>query len=232
MTRKRIEPSLTGNINQTDESVTHQESSYHHRSAAPVSTTTLIIEKVKVGCQLAYQFCKNKGLITPKNIGIVIGLFVLVIVSLIFFSGSNTNQAEQEIAEQHAEAVNAVNRNRSQQVDFQDNFSLFITDYQGIVIHWQADVTITSEVWHAYTASGEQNCQALTFNTGERFTTLEVIAENGENYFAYFSPTDSEKIVKAIAKRSNFKLCGFSFSLKGSQSTLSNHRYYSEILLN
>ena len=111
-----------------------------------------------------------------------------------------------------------------------DNFNLYLSEYKGIIIHWQADQLADSLLWSLSSAQGDKSCQRITFNKGSHIRALAVLVENGSEYFASFSPLDSKELIQALAFRSNFSLCGYRFSLKGTQAVLSKHNQYTSFL--
>ena len=117
---------------------------------------------------------------------------------------------------------------RTAKISFPDNFSLLLSLHQGLIINWQADSTTDSQIWSLNTAQGDTSCQEVVFNNGKKFRTTSVMAESGEQYFANFSPLDTQNLLQEIAFRGNFKLCGYQFSLKGSQAILGKHPEYAD----
>lgn len=119
---------------------------------------------------------------------------------------------------------------RDNKLTFLDDFSLLSTPYNGLVIHWDADINPSSEIWNISTANGDNSCAEITFNNGTTYRTTIVSVEGTDNYYAEFSPLDSQQLVKNIAARSKFELCGYEFSLKGSQASIGKHPFYSRLL--
>lgn len=117
-----------------------------------------------------------------------------------------------------------------------DNYTLYLSEYRGISINWQADEVKDTILWSTTTAQGDESCKEISFNTGEPIRTLLVQVENStansisnkNNYYAYFSPLDSKALIQALAFRSNFTLCGYNFSLKGSQAVLEGNEQYAQ----
>jgi len=117
---------------------------------------------------------------------------------------------------------------RTAKISFPDNFSLLLSLHQGLIINWQADSTTDSQVWNLSTAQGDKSCKEVVFNNGKKFRPTSVVAESSEQYFANFSPLDTQNLLQEIAFRGNFKLCGYQFSLKGSQAILGKHPEYAD----
>jgi len=119
---------------------------------------------------------------------------------------------------------------RKNKITLPDDFSIMTTAFNGLIVHWQADNNNKEMLWDIRQATGDKNCQSIQFNSNDSYRTTMVLVENSNEYIAEFSPLDTENILKDIAIRSNFTLCGYSFSLKGSQVTLGKHNFYAEIL--
>ncbi|MBU2923921.1 hypothetical protein Q4506_07965 [Colwellia sp. 4_MG-2023] len=120
---------------------------------------------------------------------------------------------------------------RSHPLPMPDNYTLYLSEHSGISINWQADEVENSLLWSQLTAQGDESCKEISFNKGKPIRTLSVKVEesNGinSNYFASFSPLDSQELIQALAFRGNFTLCGYNFSLKGSQAALGTNNQYS-----
>ena len=119
---------------------------------------------------------------------------------------------------------------RLEKLDMPDKFSLYQSEFNGIIIYWQADTMADTKLWSQQTAQGDKSCKEISFNKGKSIRTQTVLVENKENYYANFSPLDSEELIQALAFRGNFSLCGYKFSLKGSQAALSKNAHYSDLL--
>jgi hypothetical protein len=111
-----------------------------------------------------------------------------------------------------------------------DNFNLYLSQYQGLIVQWQADNTNVSELWSQLSNQGDKSCQQITFNKGKSIRPISVNVENSKDYFANFSPLDTGELIKALAFRGDFSLCGYNFSLKGSQALLGKHNQYALFL--
>lgn len=111
-----------------------------------------------------------------------------------------------------------------------DDFTLSLSEYDGIFISWQADITEQTTIWELKTGLGDKSCRSLTFNNKEAFRPLQVMVENQDTYIAYFSPLDSPDILNNIVYRGNFTLCGYEFSLKGTQAIIGKNNQYAKLL--
>ncbi|WP_371377561.1 hypothetical protein [Thalassotalea aquiviva] len=107
-----------------------------------------------------------------------------------------------------------------------DDFYLLLSEHQGLIIHWKADLLDDGVIWSQTTAKGDDTCAAIEFNRGDSVRTLSVEIEDAGNYYANFSPLDTETVIRLLAIRGQFSLCGYNFSLKGSQKALNSSPHY------
>lgn len=178
---------------------------------------------------------KTHVLSSRKNTLLALALLALtLLIAVLLTTSSGSDETLTESAQTPSATISTATtvnlQNRSHAVTFPDNFSLMATDFNGMVIHWQAESVSKHKIWDVFTTEGDKSCQAITFNNGESYRALNVLSENEKGYFANFSPLDTQAIVKAIAMRGSFTLCGYKFSLKGSQAVLGKHFYYSDLL--
>ena len=171
-------------------------------------------------------------------------LGILACVSLVFiavFINSAFNAINQENTDTHNTELNEpqvlsnnlvanILTKKEHLLAMPDNFNLYLSEYRGIIIHWQADQVAQGELWSQLSASGDNSCQTITFNKGSSIRPLAVFVENGSEYFASFSPLDSVELIQALAFRGRFSLCGYKFSLKGSQAVLGKNNQYAPFL--
>ena len=241
-TTRRIEPTLSSEPEKLDEHLQQAAYANQHQarrhSAKKNDLTQQIMaqvtEKASALFVIVKRFCLDKVFIN-KRINIIIAAIIsaLVLISLIVSLFSAEPEVVDEPVVEPIETLTTVNlNNRHHKVTLPDNFSVLATDYNGIVISWQAETSQAQKLWDIQTTEGDKSCQAITFNNGESYRSLNVLVENGQQYFANFSPLDNASIVKAIALRGSFNLCGYNFSLKGSQAVLGKHPFYSELLIN
>ena len=126
--------------------------------------------------------------------------------------------------------INNILASKTQHLAMPDNFALYLTPHQGILLHWQADNVTSGQLWSQLTAKGDKSCQIINFNKGNDFRPLSIEVEANTEYFASFSPLDSQALIQALAFQGSFSLCGYDFSLKGSQSVLGKHNSYAAFL--
>lgn len=168
-------------------------------------------------------------LLSGQNVKLTILILSVLILSTIFVSFFISSFNSEEIRPIPADD-SGIKVQRMSQISFPDNFSLWLSQHKGLIINWQADKSKKSQIWNIITAIGEKNCQVITFNNGDKIRTTTVAIENSDEYFASFSPLDTQNLLQAIAFKGSFKLCGYEFSLKGSQAILGKHTDYAEMV--
>ena len=191
-------------------------------------------KKVDIGELIRLKFLSNRklqlGVITSVAV-----IFIIVFINSIFTSVNqqdesvvNTGLSESKVLSNNS--MNNILANKNHLLAMPDSFNLYLSEYRGIIIQWQADQVADGELWSLLSASGDKSCQSITFNKGSAIRPLAVTVENGSEYFASFSPLDSSELVQALAFRGKFSLCGYSFSLKGTQAVLGKHTSYAPFL--
>lgn len=114
-------------------------------------------------------------------------------------------------------------------VTFPDGFELVL--YGDILaFRWLGDDGDTHDLWRLDTAKGDKRCAELVFNNGSKYRPLQVSLLNDSATEAKFSPLDTQAIINDIALRGSVKICGFNFSLKGSQSALGQNSRFSDFI--
>jgi len=123
---------------------------------------------------------------------------------------------------------------RSNKLEMPDQFWLMLDQNNALTIAWEGDLKtkdgVEKNYWSASTGKGDKDCVDLHFSLGENLRTMEVTVKNGGDYYADFSPVDTEIIVKSIADKDRFKLCGYEFTLKGTRALLRKNKRYAEYL--
>ena len=173
-------------------------------------------------------FFNNKA--NQQKILIVFIVLTLLIITAVVMSVNSTTPLVEGTIEQAEQVKTVPTHSRLYPLTMPDNFTLYQSSYEGIVIHWQADTVNESKVWSQETAQGDESCQVIRFNQKLAIRTLAVQVENKSDYYATFSPLDSKQLIQAIAFKNNFSLCGYKFSLKGSQATLATNEHYAKIV--
>lgn len=251
--KKRIEPSFSSNsvnvadrthhtraVNQTDTGNSHY---LHVNNGSNIASKTLLIQRfIKTLCSEGNLLIKSIVLMLKSNnkkaILSVIAIILLTIILLTYFvftgSDAPADTVESKVIENtNLDTISDIERNirkRQHEINFADDFSLLTNSYNGLVISWQGAQSADTTVWDIRRTTGDKSCEKITFNTGESYRVLNVSIEDLQRYFANISPLDSADIIKALAFKNTFTLCGYSFSLKGSQALLGKHYYYSEWL--
>jgi hypothetical protein len=112
-----------------------------------------------------------------------------------------------------------------------DHFKVMNDQYNALFIQWEGDYKKSGLYWSITTGLGEKNCQTLSFSKRTSFQTLSVRITITGNYYAHFSPLDTQKIIQSIAEKRSFYLCGYHFNLKGTKKILHKTPYYNKQLL-
>lgn len=219
---QRIEPTLTGQqVSQTnlDGRTVEQNDSYF-------STHT----PDKMPSQDIGELIREKLLTNRNSKLIFISLTIIIVfammVSLLL---SHNNAVDTAVIEPKDEPISSLPL-RENKITLPDDFSLMTTPFNGLIIHWQADEMNKQVLWDIRQALGEESCKTITFNNKDTFRTTVVEIEKSTEYFAEFSPLDTKNIIKSLAVRNTFTLCGYEFSLKGSQATLGKNAFYGTLL--
>lgn len=230
---QRIEPTLAA------EGANEQLYSYEtiaEQSITPDHTFDDAIDskQADIGELIRLKFLGNRkiqlGLIASVTL-IFLGVLVNSTISAIPTEQNITNKSElhePQVLDSSASAT--ILTNKDHLLAMPDNFNLYLSEYQGVIIHWQADEVANGELWSQLSTKGDESCQSIKFNKGSSIRPLSVLVENGNEYFASFSPIDSSELIKALAFRGKFSLCGYSFSLKGTQAVLGKHSQYAPFL--
>ena len=234
----RIEPTLVGDnsisLNSKNLSNDEQAIWQSHETTSPYDKSE---HKIDLGEIIRLKLVNNRK--AQLTIAIILTItLVSVFASWLMKSLPNDepSQTSQESAKLIENTPNIIKRKHP--LAMPDDFSLFLSPHQGIIINWQADEVSTPLLWSQSSAQGEESCQQISFNKGNPIRTLTVKVENSatvvngvyNNYFASFSPLDSKTLIKALAFRDNFSLCGYDFSLKGSQAALGKNKEYADWL--
>jgi uncharacterized membrane protein YhaH (DUF805 family) len=230
---QRIEPTLMtdGNNDQLymNETLAEQTITVHDQSDFEANS-----KQADIGELIRLKFLSNRklqlGIIACVSI-VFIGVFINSVFNTISQKSTDTNNTE--LNEPQVFSNNAVTKtlaNKNHLLAMPDNFNLYLSEYRGIIIHWQADQVTDGKLWSQLSANGDKSCQSITFNKGSSIRPLAVFVENGSEYFASFSPIDSGELIQALAFRGNFSLCGYKFSLKGSQAVLGKNNQYAPFL--
>jgi len=181
-----------------------------------------------IGEAIRLKLFNHKNALFTVSAVVLIVIMAMISTSVISTSGKKDNNLIDDTRDIALE--NQPLLKNSHQVTLPDDFSLFVSSFDGITIKWQGDAPPEEELWQQLSAQGDKSCKEIDFNNGEKIRTITVRQDNNSDYLASFSPLDTELIIKNIAFRGSFSLCGYQFSLKGSQSVLGKHEYYSTFI--
>tara|TARA_B110000438_G_scaffold282523_1_gene309659 strand:- start:1100 stop:2206 length:1107 start_codon:yes stop_codon:yes gene_type:complete len=222
---RRVEPTMNNiDVNHANTHV-HTDNVEH---AKPTNNTTQANANANVNKGLEFAESIRLTLFSKMNTRItiaVIASFFLLILLLSWVFSSTTeveSPVEHNVAPQEIITFQHI-------LSFPDKFSVMFDADDALVIHWQADVLDNSEIWALSKATGDISCKVIEFNNELPIRTYAVSSKDNGLY-AYFSPLDTKALLKNIAFKNNFSLCGYKFSLKGSQATLGKSAFYSPLI--
>ncbi|MCH1919490.1 hypothetical protein L9G15_08610 [Shewanella sp. A3A] len=136
---------------------------------------------------------------------------------------------EPAVATENVAPATDSNQPAREMVKLPDHFSLILQGDQ-LIMQWLGDTMTPGNMWDLASASGDKRCANMAFNDGSRYRPMQVnIVANGA-VEANFSPLDTRQIVNDVAMRGSFSLCGYDFSLKGSQAALQANSQFSRLL--
>lgn len=237
---QRIEPTLvannTGEVTHQQESTSQQFSTAHLDNGLGTNeftndTINPATNQTDIGELIRLKLLTNKKLqIAFASVLSLVLISVFISTLLTGPSSINTEQDSKQTKQVKQEQASSQTNIRLYPLVMPDSFDLYQSPYRGIIVHWQADEETNGSLWSQFTAKGDKSCQVIDFNKGDDIRTLSVQVENNSDYFASFSPLDSEKLIRALAYRGSFSLCGYKFSLKGSQAALGKNSQYGHFL--
>ncbi len=155
-----------------------------------------------------------------------VGLLIAVLMLSIGLLLSNTEEEKGEIVSKPPVAT----KQRLNKLEMSDNYWLMFDQHQGLTIAWPGDFRDNGEIWSAITGQGDKDCFEIVFDNNNKLRTMKVSIVNDGDYYADFSPIDTRQLIKAIALKSRFDLCGYNFSLKGTQAKLHQNQHYEKYL--
>lgn len=205
----RVEPTLDGSVPEAEEVRTYDEerttSSHQNaglsRDSDEGMTFTLWLIWAK----------RNQKLL----LGLVGScLFLMLFSGLWSILDSSEDAPELTSIEQVPQ--NPVERS---EVRLPDGFSLVLEE-DLLIMRWLGEADAPGVIWSLATAKGDNSCAELVFNNGSQYRPVSVALMADTSIEARFTPLDTAEIINDIALRGSLKLCGYNFSLKGSQSAL------------
>jgi len=237
--RDRIEPTIASasadktNISLPDDGLLHSTSETHDFYS---DSSTNDINKDALNEFHSWEQKLSQWFIANKKLSlIIIGLVSVYILAEILFAIFS----DPKIVEQPKKEIQSVEevKQRIDKIEMPDSFWVMLDQNNAITIAWEGDFKSETDLekktiyWSATTAKGDKECTNLHFSLGADIKTLLVTVKNGGDYYADFSPVDSELIIKSVADKDRFKLCGYEFTLKGTRSLLRDNRKYREYLM-
>ena len=225
----RIEPTIAGqklSENTTNDlfSSQAQKSNDSYNEPHSISSNDELHWEHTIGLWLS----ANKKL--AATIGLAIILLTILLLSL------NDNEPDSVVEPIEQETKPTLVKERLNKLEMPDQFWVMHDQNDSITIAWEGDIKAVSQLgengsyWSATTGKGDRDCVDLYFILGERIRTLSVTVKNGGDYYADFSPVDSQTIIRSIADKDRFKLCGYEFKLNGTGSLLRKNTYYYQYL--
>ncbi|MEI6859615.1 MAG: DUF805 domain-containing protein [Shewanella sp.] len=150
-------------------------------------------------------------------LGVAVGLVFLVLMIALLQAFSSDNKVAIELVEETSKQVPV-----RQEAKIPDGFSVLLEN-DVLIIRWLGEKRAEGEIWSLTSAQGDSSCANLSFNDGSNYRPMLVEYMPDTSIEARFSPLDTQSIISDIAMRGSIKLCGYNFSLKGSQSALSKN---------
>lgn len=219
--RVRVEPTLSASEGDHEAATTtfsNSETDFEAEFANGKAT-----ESAAQGASLNSNSFINiqRWLMANQKMAFSAGAFLLVSMLLLsiwsLVPSDNATAAEQDgTAIEQITKAPAVER---QMTTLPDGFSLVLED-DVLIVRWLGETGTPTTLWSLATAKGDRTCAALKFNNGTEYRPVEVdlLADTGTE--ARFSPLDTKAIIVDMARRGNVSLCGYNFSLKGSQAAI------------
>lgn len=233
-TKFRIEPTFINTNSANLENTSHSTFQTHEFDKNDYIQDQATFKKPNdIGEIIRLKLLTNKK--AQLIVSMVIGLILIAIATSWVIKFFNTPNNVNKIKQNQTLATFKPLISKEHPLVMPDNYTLYLSKYKGISIHWEADEVKETTLWSQETAQGDESCKEISFNKGAPIRTLSVQVESGinneegnKNYFAYFSPLDSKALIQSLAFRNNFTLCGYDFSLKGSQAALGRNEEYTQ----
>ncbi len=154
----------------------------------------------------------------PRGALLGFGCLSLLLGSLFWLGGEDAT--EQVAAESEPEKLIArAPTTNIKQVAMPDGFKVQL-EGKVLMLSWLGERGEPGTIWSLASAEGDSSCKNLTFNNGVSYRPMTVSLLADTSTQARFSPLDTPAIINDIAMRGSLTLCGYEFSLKGSQAAL------------
>ncbi|EDQ00560.1 hypothetical protein [Shewanella benthica] len=215
--RRRVEPSLGGHVSVADayEGVSEEEEDNHQWQTSSSQQGFFDSMALRPWTHWAKQ--NQKSLLA-----VVAGLGALVLIAGLFEALTADNEPISELVQATSAQVIAPSR---EEAKIPDGFSVLLEN-DVLIIRWLGEKAAEGEIWSLASAQGDRSCANLSFNDGSHYRPMLVEYMPDTSIEARFSPLDTRAIISDIAMRGSIKLCGYDFSLKGSQSALSKNAVF------
>lgn len=161
----------------------------------------------------------------PAGIGCGVVLLIAMVWGLWPNGDAETGDGAQVVT------VNAIAPYAGERVTLAlpDGFSVALED-DILIMRWLAEKGKAQNLWSLATAKGDKTCSVLSFNNGTDYRPVTVDLKADSASEARFSPLDTQAIIIDLARRGNISLCGYKFSLKGSQAILEQNRTFGDYI--
>lgn len=153
----------------------------------------------------------------PKPMGI--SLTVLLLVTMLWMLWPNDRRETIVDSQERSVETQPESDSQIKVATMPDGFSVLL-DGDALLLSWLGERGEPGPLWSLTTARGDTSCQSLIFNNDAQYRPIEVNLTANTATVARFSPLDTRAILNDIAMRGSLKLCGYQFSLKGSQAAL------------
>ncbi|MBA6329351.1 hypothetical protein H4J46_15600 [Colwellia sp. MB02u-6] len=226
---QRIEPTMNSvNINQS----LHNKNDYspladNSQNTSSTTSGSHFSDSTQDKTELAESI--RLALFSKKKSQLFIALISFLLVLAFIISMLFDKQTPAKNPVEHTSEIQKKAKEFQHQITLPDNFSIMIAANNAIVIQWQASVEDNLNVWALGNAEGDKSCKIIEFTKAEVIRTYSVSTIDNK-YYAYFSPLDTKALIKNIAFKNKFSLCGYSFSLKGSQARLGKSSFYANLI--
>ena len=155
----------------------------------------------------------------PLLVTVAVAGVAAIVISLTLMIRSAIDSETESQVQVDKQTTPALNR---QTVAMPDGFDLTLEN-DTLLMSWLGDSGEAQTLWTLATAKGDPRCAQLAFNTGSEYRPMQVVRLANTRTEATFTPLDTQAILKDMALRSSVGLCGYRFSLKGSQAALAKN---------
>lgn len=155
-----------------------------------------------------------------------VGAVLLVLLVWGLWPNADESPAEEAVPSVPSAPIAASDRVT---LDLPDGFSVAL-EQDVLIIRWLGERDKPQNLWSIATAKGDKSCSALVFNNGTEYRTITVDLLADSATEARFTPLDTASIITDLARRGSIGLCGYKFSLKGSQAVLEPNRAFGTYL--